>query len=100
MELLTTNVATRCHVLSRVTCHAAQSRGRVVKSIVLIMRLHLRNVNTNYLLRDAELVTVTQCDEDIYLQGLCRVDTVSILSIYSIYPGYWGHVIVTDIVIP
>ena len=66
MELLTTNVATRCHVLSRVTCHAAQSRGRVVKSIVLIMRLHLRNVNTNYLLRDAELVTVTQCDEDIY----------------------------------
>ena len=49
-------------------CHAAQSRGRVVKSIVLIMRLHLRNMNSNYPagLRDAELVTVTQCDEDIY----------------------------------
>ena len=51
-----------------VTCHAAQSRGRVVKSIVLIMRLHLRNISSNYPagLRDAELVTVTQCDEDIY----------------------------------
>ena len=27
LELLTTNVATRCHVLSRVTCHAAQEPG-------------------------------------------------------------------------